>query len=162
MVEYIRMRSDGARDFGILLGLAYQGFVDALNAHLAAAGFTGVRPSYGYVFRALLEEDLTASQLAGQLRITPQGAAKIVAEMVAAGYVDRRSDPEDGRAKRLRLSDRGRRAVATARRFHASYERQLAETHGAERVAMLREVLAEVIQRDPIGSDAASRLLRPL
>jgi MarR family transcriptional regulator for hemolysin len=150
------------RDFGILLGLAYQGFVEELNAHLVSSGFAGVGASFGYVFRALLAESLTTSQLAARLRITPQGAAKIVDEMVAAGYVERRSDPADGRARRLRLTDRGRRAVATARRFHADYERRLADTHGVDRVAVLREVLTALVDRDPSVTETATRLLRPL
>jgi DNA-binding MarR family transcriptional regulator len=154
--------SSEVRDFGILLGLAYQGFVEKLNAHLEASGFAGIRATFGYVFRALLEDDLTTSQLAARLRITPQGAAKIVEEMVAAGYVERRSDPADGRARRLRLTGRGSRAVAAARRFHADYERELADAYGAQQVAALREVLTAAVERDPTAADSAERILRPL
>lgn len=150
------------RDFGILLGLAYQDFVDELNAHLAAVGFTGVGASFGYVFRALLADSLTTSQLAARLCITPQGAAKIVGEMVAAGYVERQSDPADGRALRLCLTDRGQMAVATARRFHADYERRLSDSYGAHSVAALREVLTAIVDRDPAATETAARLLRPL
>ena len=38
-------------DFGILLGFAYQGFVEALHAHLAEHGFTDIGNSHGYVVR---------------------------------------------------------------------------------------------------------------
>ena len=154
--------ASASRDFGILLGLAYQAFVDELNAHMAESGFADLGRAFGYVFRALLDDSPTTSELAGRLRITPQGAAKIVEEMVAVGYVERRSDPADRRAKRLRLTDRGRRAVATARRFHAEYERRLAVAHGAERVAVVRELLTAVVDRDSAASEAADRLLRPL
>ena len=34
-------------DIGILLGLAYAGFVDELRADLAARGFADLGPSYG-------------------------------------------------------------------------------------------------------------------
>jgi MarR family transcriptional regulator for hemolysin len=152
------------RDYGILLGLAYQGFVGELNAHMRASGFHDAGPSFGYVFRALLAErmeSMTASQLAARLRITPQGAAKIVEDMISTGYVERRDDPSDRRARRLHLSDRGRRALATARRFHADYERRLAETYGASRVAVLREVLTAIVDRDASATEAADRLLRP-
>src|SRR5262249_22723035 len=115
------------RDFGIVLGLAYQTFVGALHEHLLEEGFTGVRGPYGYVFRALLEGSRTTTQLAAGLGITPQGAAKIVDEMVAGGYVARRPDPGDRRARPLELTERGRRAVAAARRVHAEYERRRGE-----------------------------------
>jgi MarR family transcriptional regulator for hemolysin len=163
MVAYTaRIVSSPERDLGILLGLAYQTFVDELNAHLATAGFDGVGPSFGYVFRALLGGSLTTSQLAAGLRITPQGAAKIVDDMVAAGYVERRSDPGDGRARQLHLTGRGRRAVATARRFHAEYEWRLARRCGRKRAAALREVLAEIVDSDAAAADSAARLLRPM
>ncbi len=159
---YYRDMSGGARDFGILLGLAYQGFAEELNSHLAASGFTGIGASFGYVFRALLEDSLTTSQLAASLRITPQGAAKIVADTVATGYVERRSDPADARARRLHLTDRGQSAVATARRFHSTYERRLADAYGAPSVAVLRQILTAVVERDPTATNAAARFLRPL
>jgi len=36
-----------AIDFGILLGLSYQAFVDELRAALATEGFNDMSPSYG-------------------------------------------------------------------------------------------------------------------
>jgi hypothetical protein len=57
---------DQDHDFGILLGLAYQRFVDELGAHLSQAGFAGVGGSFGYVLRALAQQPLTTSQLAAR------------------------------------------------------------------------------------------------
>jgi DNA-binding MarR family transcriptional regulator len=145
-------------DLGILLGLAYQDFVDELNAHLAARGFDGIRPSFGYVFRALLAEEATASGLAARLGITAAGAGKLVDEMVAAGYVERVDDPDDARSRRLRLSRRGRRAVATARQFHRQFEERLGEAHGARAVATLRRLLEAWVDRGGTGA----RLLRQI
>jgi len=45
-------RPDPGYDFGVLLGLAFQTFVDHLNASLARHGFADIRPAFGYVFRA--------------------------------------------------------------------------------------------------------------
>jgi DNA-binding MarR family transcriptional regulator len=145
-------------DLGILLGLAYQDFVAELNAHLAERGFDGIRPSFGYVFRALLAQELTASLLAARLGITAPGAGKLVDEMVAAGYVERVADPDDARSRRLRLSRRGQRAVAAARQFHRRYEERLAQAHGARAVATLRQVLEATVDR----GDAGARLLRQI
>jgi len=145
-------------DFGILLGLSYQAFVDELRAALHAAGFTDLGPSYGYVFRALGAEALHLRALAGRLGMTDQGAAKIVDEMEARGYLERRAHPEDGRIKRLRLARRGRAALATARRFHRLYERRLAQRLGAREVAIARRVL----EAAGGGGDTAATHLRPL
>lgn len=145
-------------DFGILLGLAYQTFVDDLRATLHGKGFTDLGPSYGYVFRALGAEALHLRSLAGRLNMTDQGAAKIVDEMEARGYVERHADPDDRRIKRLRLARRGRSALAAARRFHRLYERRLAERLGSREVAVVRQILEAVT----VGSDRAGAHLRPL
>lgn len=147
-----------AIDFGVLLGLSYQAFVDELRAVLQAKGFTDLGPSYGYVFRALGAEALHLRALAQRLGMTDQGAAKIVDEMEAHGYVERHAHPEDGRIKRLRLAGRGRAALAAARRFHRSYERRLAERLGAREVAIARRILEAIAG----SGDAAGAHLRPL
>jgi DNA-binding MarR family transcriptional regulator len=151
-------------DFGILLGLAYQSFVDALQAHLAERGYTDLGPSFGYVLRALAVQPLTATQLARRLQLTPQGAAKIVDDMVRCGYVVRQADPGDGRARRLVLARRGQRELAEARAFHAAFEQRLGELYGTERVAVVRWTLEALIREadGPPRSDTASRMLRPL
>jgi DNA-binding MarR family transcriptional regulator len=141
-----RVGPDPGADFGILLGLAYQGMVEELNAHLAEAGYDGVRASYGYVFRVLLAEDLTATRLGARLGITTQGAAKLVDEMERAGYVEKHPDPADARVKVLRLSAKGRDAVAEARRFHQMFEDRLSAAHGAEAVTVMRGILAAMAE----------------
>lgn len=151
-------------DFGILLGLAYQRFVDALNAHLHERGFEDIGTSFGYVFRALAVEALTATQLAARLHLTPQGAAKIADDMVKRGYVERQVDPRDGRARRLVLAPRGKQALTEARAFHAAFERRLSQSCGDERVAELRLALEVVIAGEDGRTtlDTSPRLLRPL
>ncbi|MBV9358934.1 MAG: MarR family transcriptional regulator, partial [Chloroflexi bacterium] len=133
-----------AEDFGILLGLAYQHFVDALNRHLREQGFADLGSSFGYVLRALAAQPRTATQLASRLHLTPQGAARIVDDMVQRGYVERRLDPRDGRARQLVLAPRGQQALRAARAFHAAFERDLADTWGTERAAALRAALEAI------------------
>src|SRR4051794_9421000 len=100
-------------DFGILLGLAYQGFVEQLHAELASHGFTDLGPSYGYVVRAIdAEPDIRQRTLAARLGITEQGLGKIIDAMVRDKLVRRRPDPTDGRAHVLVLAARGLELLA--------------------------------------------------
>jgi DNA-binding MarR family transcriptional regulator len=131
-------------DLGILLGVAYQEFVRELHRAHAAAGFADLGRSDGFVFRSLAIRPMTVSELASRLEITKQGAAQIIDDMERRGYVERRPDPDDRRAKLVRLSERGRRAFANARRFHQEYERDLARRHGADAVATLRAMLEAI------------------
>jgi DNA-binding MarR family transcriptional regulator len=169
MTERVSSAAPRQQDFGILLGLAYQYFVEALNAHLHERGFGDLGASFGYVFRALAAEPLTATELAERLQLTPQGAAKIVDDMVRRGYVERRVDPSDARARRLLLAPRGKRALRAARAFHRQFEADFARTAGAERAESLRATLERLIAWESHGSEfqgsaekMAARPLRPL
>jgi len=140
--------SSAAADFGVLLNLAYNSFVDALWKDIAAAGFDDIGPSFGYVFRLLAEGTSTLSELAAQLQMTSPGALKVIDDMVGKGYVSRSADASDGRVKRLALTARGRAALAQARKFHARCERDLERRLGKRTVAATRQVLEALASTD--------------
>jgi DNA-binding MarR family transcriptional regulator len=135
-------------DLGILLGVAFQEFVKKLHAAHAAAGFTDLGRSDGFVFRSLADRPMTVSELANHLEITKQGAAQVIDDMERRGYVEREPDPDDRRARLVRLSGRGERALANARRFHRDYERRLARTYGPDAVRSLRTMLEAIAGPD--------------
>lgn len=139
-------------DFGILLLLASQEFVRELRETLATQGFDDQGRSDGYVLRALSAEPMTVSSLAERLEISKQGAGQIVDDMEQRGLVARVPSPTDGRARILRLSQRGHDTLKAARKFHQTYERRLKRAHGSETVAAVREVLAVMAgEHDPTG-----------
>lgn len=137
---------DDPIDFGVLLNLAFGALKHELSAHMAAAGFDDLGTSFGYVFRIVDQDAPSLAELAARMGITPQGALKIVAEMIEKGYLRRVGDDVDKRIKRLMLSARGKRALAEARRFHAQYERSLATRLGERRVTMARAVLESMLR----------------
>lgn len=136
---------DPRSDFGVLLNLAFGALKREMQAHMTDAGFGDLGPSFGYVFRLLDQDSPSLAELATRLGITPQGALKIVADMVNRGYVDRTDDGADRRIRRLTLSPRGKRALAEARRFHSMFERDLGRRLGPRRVATARAVLEAII-----------------
>jgi DNA-binding MarR family transcriptional regulator len=131
-------------DLGILLGVAFQEFVKELHTAHAATGFTDIGRSDGFVFRSLANRPMTVSELASHLEITKQGAAQVIDDMERRGYVEREPDPDDRRARLVRLSGRGEQALANARRFHRDYERRLARAHGPDAVRTLRAMLEAI------------------
>ena len=64
------MVNDVDLDLGILMGLAYNAFVEKLNAHLRASGFDDLGRYYGYVFRALAADEPSLRELADRLGMT--------------------------------------------------------------------------------------------
>jgi DNA-binding MarR family transcriptional regulator len=133
-----------AHDLGILLTLALDTFKRRLHDHLAEAGYDDLGPSFGFVFRSLADEPMSLAALATRLGITSQGALKIATEMEQRGYIERQGDRDDRRVRRLLLTARGRAALREARRFHATVERELARSLGADHVAAARVVLEEL------------------
>lgn len=62
----------------------------------------------------------------------------LVDELESRGYVRRVPDPSDARAKTVKLTARGRRYVAEARRVVAGIESRLRRELGTKRYAELR------------------------
>src|SRR4051812_49840821 len=96
-------------DFAILVMGVARVVTDRLDVAVARAGVEDMRPSFGFVIRALAEQDRTLTELAELLAVTKQAAIKVVHDMEERGFVERTPDPDDRRAKVLRLTDKGRR-----------------------------------------------------
>ena len=138
------MTRSGKPDIGILLLLADQEFVRALRQATAEQGYDDQGRSDGFVLRTLSAGPTTISGLAERLEITKQGAGQIVDDMERRGYVERRPDPSDARAKLLHLTERGEAALSAARKFHQTYERRLRKRFGDEAIDTLRDVLTDM------------------
>jgi DNA-binding MarR family transcriptional regulator len=118
--------------------------LEEMYRRVAAAGYPGLRPSHGCVFRYLDIEGSRLSELAERSGMTKQAFGEHVANVEALGYVVRVPDPEDGRAKLIMPTPRGREALLLGRQVFADLEQEWAEAIGAERVAALRETLQEI------------------
>jgi DNA-binding MarR family transcriptional regulator len=68
----------------------------------------------------------------------------ILGQVEELGYLERRSDPDDQRSKRIALTPRGRRAGEVMRKTVLDLEREWSERLGAERFAELKGLLAEL------------------
>ncbi|ROS72084.1 MarR family winged helix-turn-helix transcriptional regulator [Cellulomonas sp. PhB143] len=146
-------------DLGILVLLAYQGFTRRLHADVAAKGFGDLGGSDGIVMRIVGAQPRTVSELAALLEVTPQAAAQLVDGMERRGYVVRRQDPRDGRARLVGLSDRGRDLIDAARAFHRRSEALLVDELGRETIDQFRSVLGAMAEGAPAGIDRELRSL---
>jgi DNA-binding MarR family transcriptional regulator len=115
---------------------------------VAQAGHPDVRPSFGFVIRALGEASLTLTRLAERLGVTKQAAIKVVDEMEAGGFVERRLGQADRRSKAIRLTERGhgvrRAALAAGHRM----EDELRHDVGDRDVDALRRVVLRFAARN--------------
>jgi DNA-binding MarR family transcriptional regulator len=94
--------------------LAAHELTNALVARLAAAGFTDIRPAHGRVFENIDPHGTRLSDLAVRAQMTHQSMSELVDSLVAAGYLERRPDPADRRAKLICLTSLGRQLLRVA------------------------------------------------
>jgi DNA-binding MarR family transcriptional regulator len=134
-----------------LLDVAFGDFSDELAKRVEAAGFTDIRPGHGCVFGTIDPEGSRLTDLAERANMTKQSVGEATSDLEQRGYVERVPDPDDGRAKIIRLTERGREARAIGRRLIDEVEGEWAERYGEERVAALREAL-EAITAERLGA----------
>ncbi len=118
--------------------------LEEMYRRVAAAGYPELRPSHGCVFRYLEPDGSRLADLADKSGMTKQAFGEHLANVEALGYIVRVPDPDDGRAKLIVPTPRGREALVLGRAIFAELEREWAEQIGAERVAALRETLAQI------------------
>ena len=79
---------------------------------LAAHGLT--LPQFDVLATLWHGEGITQQELAERLLVTKGNVVGLIDRVSAAGWVERRPDPEDRRANRLYLTDAGRKLLAKA------------------------------------------------
>jgi DNA-binding MarR family transcriptional regulator len=140
-----------------LFAMAYRLLVDQLHERLRARGWTDVRPAFGFVLLALRDGPALLRDLPAALGTSKQAASKLVDAMVEVGYVERATDPDDARAKRVRLSSRGRELLDAVEDIYRELEKDWSRQLGDERLAELRGDLAAVLRTAHGGSLPAVR-----
>ncbi|HEV7652360.1 MAG TPA: MarR family transcriptional regulator [Actinophytocola sp.] len=128
----------------VLLREAYLALNDQVIVRLAGRGHEQVRPAHGAVFQHLDDTGTTVSRLAERAQMTKQAMAELVAHLEKHGYVERRADPDDRRAKLVVPTERGRAVLAIAQSLVPDVEGQLADLLGPRRVAQLRDDLERI------------------
>jgi DNA-binding MarR family transcriptional regulator len=129
---------------GALLRLPYEVVRRRLLDGLHAAGFTDLTAAHLTVMLYPPSAGQHPSDLALQRGMSRQALNYVLGQVEELGYVERRSDPDDQRSKRIALTPRGRRAGEVMRKTVLELEREWSEQLGAERFAELKRLLAEL------------------
>ena len=129
-----------------LLLTAHRALGGELLEGLSERGYPDVRPGHAALFMTIDRRTGTRlTELAKRAMMTKQGMMLLVDDLEGRGYVRRVPDPEDGRAKVVRLTARGRRYVAEARRSLLALESRVRRQLGDRRYEQLRSSLETLI-----------------
>jgi DNA-binding MarR family transcriptional regulator len=147
-------------DFAILVTAANRCVSDRLVRAVAEAGGEAMRPSFGFVLRAVAAEEPTVTRLAELLGVTKQAASRLADDMVSLGYLERAGDPVDRRRTRLQLSPAGTRIRDRALRESREMEAELRRRFGDAEVEHLRSLLIDFVERHGGADELAAQRSR--
>ena len=139
-----QQRDSGRINTIALLGRAYSQLGFRIVDGVVGAGFPQ-KPRHSAVFAQIRPEGSRLSDLARGANMTPQSMGEIVDELEELGYVERRADPSDRRAKLVTLTARGRECVAAGEQTIRGLESDIDAALGADAHAELRGLLERLV-----------------
>jgi len=134
---------DDELNLGLLLFIPYRALENRVFAALAEAGYD-ITPAQARVFQRIGADGTRLTELAEQAQVTKQTAGFLVDQLERAGYVQRTPDPTDARARLVRISERGLKAIPIASAAIAQIEAEWTAHLGATKVGQLRAALTSL------------------
>jgi DNA-binding MarR family transcriptional regulator len=134
-------------DLGVLASQLVFSLQDELFAGLAAEGYDDLHPRHWAVLAYLDEDGIRATELARLSGRHKLVVGRLVDELEELGYVERRPDPADRRAKLVVPTSRGLGQMRRGDEIVAAIEARHANATGARNYAEFRDVLRGVVAR---------------
>ncbi len=128
-----------------LLLRAYRKIDKLVAKELVSRGWTDVRVIHGTLLANLDDDGNNLSELAERARMTKQAMGTLASELEDKGYLERRVDIIDARARKISLTKRGRRLMLETRDIVAGIEAQCAAELGASTLQALRDGLGAFV-----------------
>lgn len=154
------MSRSGA-DLALLLLGGFRALADAATAELAVRGHEKIRPVHDFAIRNIDAGADTASELARQLGVSKQAAAKTIAFLEQRAYISGETDARDSRRRRFSVTDEGYALLRTGEQVFDELREQWAERIGAAELDRLEEALSDLGIRIPTSFDTAGYLTSP-
>jgi DNA-binding MarR family transcriptional regulator len=145
---------------GQLLG----NLVRLFRAELATRGATldgvaGIRPAHLQVFGTIKAGGSRLTDLATASNMSLSSMAELVDDLERLGYLERRPDPHDGRAKLVCLTDTGWQAIRQGRGIIEAIEADWGQRLGQQRFQDLCQALQALI--DDLDPDVRQNYVGP-
>ena len=128
----------------LLMFVAHRAAEARVVEAVRAAGFDDLTLAQSRIGQRLNREGIRVTDLAEQAGVTKQTAGALVDDLEANGYVTRKPDPADARARLVVLTDRGETLCATAAAEIAKVEAEWRAHLGAKAYDELRAALVSL------------------
>ena len=122
------------------LGVIRWRMIQALHEH----GHTDLVPAHFVLLRYPGPNGERPGDLAEQAKMSKQAMNYLLNQLERLGYLERRADAGDQRAKRVYLTERGKATIDLIRATVRQVEEEWAQELGADKLEQLRELLTEL------------------
>jgi DNA-binding MarR family transcriptional regulator len=129
---------------GALLRVPAQAIHRRIIVELNAAGFDDLRVPHMAVLQFPGPDGVRPGTLAERAGMSKQAMNQLLRSLDALGYIARSDAPDEGRARIVRLTRRGRAAYAKIHDILRDIEREWTTELGSKRFADLKALLARV------------------
>src|SRR5215831_15766015 len=129
---------------GALLRVPAQAIHRRIIEELNAAGFEDLRVPHMAVLQFPGPDGVRPGLLAQRAGMSKQAMNQLLRSLEALGYVARSDDPDEGRARIVRLTKRGRAAYATIHEILRDIEREWSAELGPRDFGRLKRLLVKV------------------
>jgi DNA-binding MarR family transcriptional regulator len=140
---------------GALLRVPAQAIHRRIIGELNAAGFEDLRVPHMAVLQYPGPDGTRPGLLAERAGISKQAMNQLLRSLEALGYVARCDAPDQGRARIVRLTKRGRAAYARIHEVLRDIEREWGSTLGPKQFRQLKKLLRQVWE-SPLAQGRAS------
>jgi DNA-binding MarR family transcriptional regulator len=130
---------------GALLRLALDEVRGRIYAGVVAEGFGDLLPAHVTMFRWPGPDGRRPSDVALEVGLSKQRMNDLLRDLERRGYLWLDRDPQDRRARIVRLTPRGVRLQEVAIAVHAKLEEEWAVLLGRARYGRLREALGDLV-----------------
>ena len=145
---------------GALLRVPAQAIQRRIITELNAAGFDELRVPHMAVLQFPGPDGVRPGLLAERAGMSKQAMNQLLRSLEGLGYLVRSDAPDEGRARVVHVTKRGRAAYAKVHDILRDIEREWSTVLGSKRFAELKELLLQVwdspLARGPAGMDRAT------
>jgi DNA-binding MarR family transcriptional regulator len=132
---------------GQLLGRLQREFRTELFAPAAGRGYGDLRPPHLQVFGSVGVDGVRLTELAARGQLSLATTSELVTDLQRLGYLERRPDPSDGRARLIYPTARGRQVLADAGDRVAEIEAHWATLVGQEEFQRTCQTLQHLLDK---------------
>ena len=130
---------------GQLLARLLREFRAELSAPAAEHGYADMRQPHLHIFGNVGIDGIRLTDLAARAQLSLATTSELVSELQQLGYLERRPDPRDGRAKLIFPTRRGRQVLDTAGDRVAEIEQHWRELLGAGRFDVMCRTMNDLL-----------------